>query len=856
MSIDLLSKDVCRETLVEEPLSSRLRPRTSAETCLSTLLCRQTFVGAPLFVALCGQTFVNSSLPTHRCQTFAHAPESTAPWHQVLVDRGEGADPRRLSTDLVGRPSPVPPCPAHLCRQALSSFVDRPHLQSVYLFCNLWLWFCRAGLSGTILQRLSGPDLRTVSSTIERMSRALLLWWMTFVALHICVHAVGFMQGSEAEYLAAWDEVIGDSYSMPLPTEVAHCRNRGVGDNPTDQVIAEGVTTSQQLQARCGPASVCVIPATASVDMTAPLDLAALVIRGTLTWTDSTQAQPTSWLCAGYVAVEGGHFRLQVSARTAYVYLKDNGATHPHLRTRAFGGVGPGSRIDVSGRPLARTWSLLSAPVPVGASELPLLHSPEDMGWRVGDRLVIAPTTAKLQGTAEAVFVGGFGPGNTIVLASGPGAAPRTATTGQAFAGSAFATAAGLGLRSAEVINVGRNVVVTGDDFRHVACDPHQTSSADGCTCSHTKCTMGLHTVMMGEGTVMRMQYARLERCGQRGVMAKYCLHLHRMGACPECLFRGNAVENGQQRGVVVHGTHLATVEHNVFTDVRGAHMYIEDGSEMYNRLLYNVAICPWPFQGPKGGCTVPGTDNPTADTADNQAGLWSNTNRNHIIGNRCANHFNGMLFEVNADGKRGRGFAKVYRCATSLLYTVALYRYFVPLLFNTAAVYHYSMASLCTIVQCCCCIFLLHTIIPSRWSIAPLHAVILRPYSLMFLWSVTPYRYSPPFLRIVTPYRHSVPSLCTGTLYRCSVPLLCTVALYRCSLGQSVHARPGAGPHRGQYLPRVLALRDVFLGRGVPPAHGPKPRARRARRGLGILRAPDGIGGGQWLELRIRQQR
>ena len=100
------------------------------------------------------------------------------------------------------------------------------------------------------------------------------------------------------------------------------------------------------------------------------------------------------------------------------------------------------------------------------------------------------------------------------------------------------------------------------------------------------------------------------------------------------------------QCGLIVHGTHQSLVEANVFADVRGANLYIEDGNEMYNRVLHNVAICPWAREGAKRGCTVPGTDNGEADTALNQAGLWSLPSINHVVGNRFANHFanNGFL--------------------------------------------------------------------------------------------------------------------------------------------------------------------------------------------------------------------
>ena len=128
------------------------------------------------------------------------------------------------------------------------------------------------------------------------------------------------------------------------------------------------------------------------------------------------------------------------------------------------------------------------------------------------------------------------------------------------------------------------------------------------------------------------------------------------MQDCPDCILRKNAIENSQQRGIIVHGTHNALVEHNVLYNVRGANIYLEDGNEMWNTLAYNVAICPFPFHDETyHGCTVPGTSNRIADTADNQAGFFSRAGSNNYIGNRAASHFNGMFL---AEGSIGRGSA------------------------------------------------------------------------------------------------------------------------------------------------------------------------------------------------------
>ena len=54
---------------------------------------------------------------------------------------------------------------------------------------------------------------------------------------------------------------------------------------------------------------------------------------------------------------------------------------------------------------------------------------------------------------------------------------------------------------------------------------------------------------------------------------------------CEACVVDGLAIENGQQRAIVLHGTHLATLRDDVISGVRGASIYIEDGNEMYDRI-------------------------------------------------------------------------------------------------------------------------------------------------------------------------------------------------------------------------------------------------------------------------------
>ena len=117
--------------------------------------------------------------------------------------------------------------------------------------------------------------------------------------------------------------------------------------------------------------------------------------------------------------------------------------------------------------------------------------------------------------------------GNKIQISS-DAAGNVAATLDQSYEATLTYTNSALQLLSAEVINLSRNVLVTGDDFKEVNCNPTLSLGDEtlGCVCDsraniqRTKCHLGLHTALMGQGK-MQIQYARVEKCGQRGVQGK-----------------------------------------------------------------------------------------------------------------------------------------------------------------------------------------------------------------------------------------------------------------------------------------------------------------------------------------------
>jgi hypothetical protein len=107
---------------------------------------------------------------------------------------------------------------------------------------------------------------------------------------------------------------------------------------------------------------------------------------GVVEWSDDTQLNPSAFMCAGYIAVEGfGKWEMDLQSKDAFVYVKDNGAVHSKLRSRGFGSValnnGDYPIINIKGRDLARTWSLLSKPLNQGDGRIELMHNAILMGW-------------------------------------------------------------------------------------------------------------------------------------------------------------------------------------------------------------------------------------------------------------------------------------------------------------------------------------------------------------------------------------------------------------------------------------------------------------------------------------------
>ena len=195
----------------------------------------------------------------------------------------------------------------------------------------------------------------------------------------------------------------------------------------------------------------------------------------------------------------------------------------------------------------------------------------------------------------------------------------------------------------------------------------------------------GITTAQM-HGGVMQISHASIEHCGRRE-LAEYCLHMHHLGDVQyrvwagqndyESYFVGNSIQHGVNKGITLHGTHRALVQHNVVYNNRGPSIYIEDGNEIENVVEENVIICSeLNASGSLGAirrnslCRFKNSYNrpETSDSDyDEASGIYLLSSYNHVVGNRVSGYDNAMY--VNAQGGaaiHGLGQAEQRACVSA----------------------------------------------------------------------------------------------------------------------------------------------------------------------------------------------
>jgi hypothetical protein len=104
----------------------------------------------------------------------------------------------------------------------------------------------------------------------------------------------------------------------------------------------------------------------------------------------------------------------------------------------------------------------------------------------------------------------------------------------------------------------------------------------------------GAHILIHSPGdetSIGRIAYTEFFNVGQAFQLGRYPIHFHMIGTVNKSYVLGNAVHQAFNRGTTVHGVHHLRILKNVYFDVMGHTVFIEDAIETKNRIEDNLVV-------------------------------------------------------------------------------------------------------------------------------------------------------------------------------------------------------------------------------------------------------------------------
>lgn len=283
--------------------------------------------------------------------------------------------------------------------------------------------------------------------------------------------------------------------------------------------------------------------------------------------------------------------------------------------------MGDGASIEVHVDDAAKkSWTQLDNTVSAGDTTLTFS---DPTGWEVGDRIAIASTDFDLD-QAETSVIAEVRDGGRVVVLEAPLKHMHYGEIEHY-----DDNARSIDMR-AEVALLSRDVTIQGDvDYDHGHSHNDQLDQFGGNT-----------MVMMGGE--MYISGAEFKYMGQAGVLGRYPAHWHLSEDASGQYIKDSSFHHSFNNGITVHGTENTLLENNVVFETVGHGVFFEDGSEVGNQILGNLAFgqrSPGRFDGSPGG------------RQDESSSFWIENADNTIRGNHAAgSEDTGFFFDLPGD--------------------------------------------------------------------------------------------------------------------------------------------------------------------------------------------------------------
>lgn len=287
--------------------------------------------------------------------------------------------------------------------------------------------------------------------------------------------------------------------------------------------------------------------------------------------------------------------------------------------------------IELHGKPQV-SWTQLGATAAAGASQITLKES---VGWNVGDQIVIAPSGFNAR-EAERRTITALSNGNKTLTLNSP-LSYRHFGAIRTFSRTSPATTWNVDMR-AEVGLLSHNVKVQG--------------AAGSETYGFGGHVMVMYSDSYPTSGVGRYSNVEFYRMGQKQRLGRYPVHWHMLGDQGASQFvRDCSIWHSYNRAITIHGTNGVSAEGNVAYDHIGHGIFLEDGSERFNTINYNLALGT--IKPPPGEELIPTDNSHNQPQNRTPSTYWITNPNNTMIGNVAAGTVNQSL----GGGTIGTGF-------------------------------------------------------------------------------------------------------------------------------------------------------------------------------------------------------
>ncbi|XP_078617867.1 fibrocystin-L-like isoform X2 [Branchiostoma floridae x Branchiostoma japonicum] len=260
-------------------------------------------------------------------------------------------------------------------------------------------------------------------------------------------------------------------------------------------------------------------------------------------------------------------------------------------------------RLELHGRPTPITWTRLSETAAAGATTLKLKDS---VNWNAGDSIVIATTGDRhSQGQNEKrEIMEVYSDGRTLTLTEPLEFEHLSATSTFTAEDESITVSYG-----AEIGLLTHNVVVRGSNNEDwnteiEACEAgFDTGEFTTQTCFQGRFGDDIGSDQFGAQVMFHaprtdedlveghLSYVEFTNSGQAFRLGRYAIHWHINGDMRGNYVRGCSIHKSFNRAINIHNTHNMLIEHNVFYNIMGGAMFLEDGVETGNIFQYNLGV-------------------------------------------------------------------------------------------------------------------------------------------------------------------------------------------------------------------------------------------------------------------------